>query len=428
MSVIGKPQLRVVNADDLKIPPATRRSVIGPTKYGADTYNSHPATGLTADQLVAIFRQAEQGMPTKQFDCFDDLIEVGGHLRGLINGRIEFVAGCDWVMRPGRDDKPSELAAASLEEQLRNNRGFREFIEHHLTAPHFGIAISNIVWDLIEDTIAPLEFINAAHRRFASPNAQRAHEIWLIAGDTPIEQIALEPGLWAVSKYRHRNPWASGLMRTAAWWEMFKRWAMRDWQVFAEMFGLPLVIGYYEDGSSPATREALLEAVKMIGEDGYAVLSNMTEIVVKDTARPGDSSTVYPKIIMAAEQQQSKLIAGSTTASDTGGDVGSYSLGVVHEARSYSLARADAARIEDMVSRDIGVPFVAYNGFDRAAPPRLKIQIRRDNLERAKVLEVVGSMIEIDEDQIREEFSLRVPAPGKGVKMPAKAPAQPPKS
>lgn len=421
----------ILLSSGIKVTTATRRASTTPQiatgdARGIDTYNSHPAVGLTADALLGMYREAERGIPVRQFDCFDDMIEIDGHLRGLVGGRIEGVSGCDWTLKPGRQDKPSEIAAAALEEQLRHHLGFREFVEHHLEAPHYGIAGTNIVWGVGDGGIvAPAEFRNAAHRRFAAPSAELAGRIMLINGTTARDLVELEPGLWALSRYRGRNPWSSGLMRTAAWWAMFKRWSVRDWQVFAEMFGLPLAIGYYEEGAGPESRAALEEVVKAIGEDGYAVLSNLTEVVIKDTARSGDSSTVYPQIAALAEAQMSKLIAGATLTTDVGGK-GSYALGAVHESRAYNLARADARRVEEMFVRDVGRWFNAWNGFDRAAPPVLKIQIARDNLERAKVLEVVGQIVDLDEDQIREEFSLRKPAPGKGVRFQiVKAPSAP---
>jgi phage gp29-like protein len=439
-ALASQPKLRLVT-DEIRTVKPTRSSVIMPVR-GMDTYNSNPAVGLTADVLVAFYREAEYGRPLRQYDAFEKYgIEPDGHLRGLINGRIESVAGSDWVLKPGRPDKPSELAAAALEDVLRNatrsttpallsasqpaTGGFRDFIEHHLTAPHFGIACTNIVWDLEGGYYIPDDLINAAHRRFASPSMERADEIWLV-NDIGNALVALEPGLWAVSRYRNRNPWAAGLMRTCMWWAMFKRWSVRDWQVFAEMFGLPLAIGYYEEGAGEASRKALAEAVQMIGEDGYAVLSSLTELVIKDTARSGDSSTVFPKIAQMADEEMSKLIVGGTLNTDVAG-VGSYNAATVHESRAYKLERADARRVEEMFTRDIGVPFTKWNGLDRAAPPRLKIQITRDNLERAQVLETLGVALDIDEDQIREEFSLRAPATGKGVRWPTKAAGAPAK-
>lgn len=410
----------LVDVDALPASPPMRTMIAKPFR-NVDTYNIHPGYGLTADALLAYFRTAERGAPVYQFDVFDDLIERDCHLRGLIDGRIQSVAGKDWVLVAGREGHaPSELAARALEAQIKNDLGFRDFLEHQLTAPHFGFAATNLVWDIVDNLVVPVRFVNVAHRRFAAPSQARAGEIMLVAGDSKYELLPLDAGLWAVSRYRHRNPYAAGLMRTGAWPAMFKTWSWRDWQVFADMFGLPLSIGYYEETASRESREALIDAVKSIGEDGFAVLSNATEVVIKDTVRSGDASSVYPAIISLCDAQLSKLIAGATLTTDAGGagSKGSYALGAVHENRQFNLMLSDARRLEEMFVRDIGAPFVAWNGFSDAAPPRLKIAIARETslMERAQVIAVLGEAIEIDEDQLREEFSLRAPSPGRGVK------------
>lgn len=408
------------------LPPVARRVISG--RPGAnETNNTHPGFGLTNEVLVSAFRQAERGNPLRQFDLFDDLKERNGSLRGMLNDRNESVSGCDWVVMPppGRSDPQSVKAALELGQRLENQLQFREFLAHQLDAVPYGIACTSMMWDYVENVAVPTEFKNPAARRFASPSAERADEIWLIDATPGAGRlIQLEYGLWAVSRYRHRNPWAAGLMRTCAVLAMMMGWSVRDWSVFAQMFGLPLAIGYYQEGAGKASRDALEDAVKAIGEDGFAILSSLTELVIKETARGGDSSTVYPQMLRWAEDQIAKLITGGTLNTDVAG-VGSYNAASVHESRSYTMKCNDAKCAEEMFVRDIGRPFVSYNGYDRAAPPRLKIKIKRDALQWAQTIEIIGQAIELDQDQIREDFCLREPAPGRGVKFMATAPPDP---
>ncbi len=370
--------------------------------------------------LLSYYRQAERGAPLRQADCFHDIIEMDPDLRSKINDRIESVSGCDWVVLPGRDDKPSELASSALNERLQNQIQFRTFLTHQLTSVHYGYAATNMAWDLEEGVVTPVQFVNPAARRFAAPDPERTNEIWLIDPERSM-LLELQPGLWATSTYQNilgRNPYSAGLMRSCAVWSMFKRWSVRGWQIFADMFGLPLALGYYQEGAGPASRQALEDAVRAIGQDGYAVLSDLTELVVKETARGGDSSTVYPQIIKTCEEQIAKLLTGGTLNTDVAG-VGSYNAASVHESRSYTMKCYDASVIQEMFVRDIGRTFVAWNGYDRAAPPRLKIKIRRDALQWAQTLEIIGQVIELDPMQMREDFGLREPAEGKGVKFEA---------
>jgi phage gp29-like protein len=305
---------------------------------------------------------------------------------------------------------------------------------HQMTSIPYGYAASNMVWDLEDGVVTPVSFVNPAARRFAAPAPERANELWLVdSAVTGYNLIPLEAGLWATSTYKNilgRNPYAAGLMRSGAIWSMFKRWDVKAWQIFADMFGIPLAIGYYEEFASGPSRNALEDAVRAIGQDGFAILSAATELVVKETARGGDSSTVYPGLIKLCEEQIAKLFTGGTLNTDVSG-VGSYNAASVHESRAYTMKVFYASCIQEMFVRDIGRTFVTYNGYDRAASPRLKIKIRRDALQWAQTLEIIGEVVELDVDQIREDFGLREPAPGRGVKFeatPAPKPGDPAKA
>lgn len=381
-----------------------------------ETYSSHPEQGLTIESLFSYYRQAENGQPTKQFDLFDGLVERHAELRGLLNDRNEDVAGCDWVVipPPGRTDKPSVMAAAILNDSLQNQLQFREFLGHQLTAVPNGFACTNMEWDYVDGAVVPTRFVNPAARRFGAPRSDMADQIMLIDGNSSrFELVDLVPGLWAISRNRFRNPYAAGLMRSCAPWAFFALAGFKDFQVFADMFGLPLAIGYYEEGASGKSRDALEDSVRSIGQDGYAVLSSLTELVIKETARGGDASTIWPTIMQIAESMMTKLITGgslNTDVSSTG--AGSYNAATVHESRAYKMKRHDAKCVEEMFVRDIGRTFIAWNGFDKAAPPMLKIKLTRDELARAQAIEILGQALPISASQIREEFNLREPAVG----------------
>lgn len=407
--------------------PVTRRMVAAPNPRGMQTYSSHPEIGLTVEQLFSYHRQAELGSPIRQFDVWDGLMERHAEMRGMFSERNEDVSGCDFSVLPppDRNDKPSQMAAQALQEFLQYSvsvdvpsptgapaTGFRTWLEWQLTAVPMGYACTNLVWDLVDKLVVPTRFEPIAPRRFAAPSGERANEIWLIdASASPFNLIELQAGLWSVTRYHHRNPFAAGLMRSCAWWVMFALLSFKQWQIFADMFGLPLAIGYYEEGAGEASRLALEDAVRAIGQDGYAVLSALTELVIKETARGGDSSTVYPLIMAAADRQITKLITGGTLNTDVaGGGAGSYNAATVHESREYKMKRRDATRIESTFVDSIGKTFIAWNGMDRAAPPRIKIKIARDELARAQTVEIIGTAFPLSKMQMQEEFNLRNPA------------------
>jgi phage gp29-like protein len=430
MSSLTRPRLRepVALLDENGRPlEATRRLVAHPNPRGMQTYNSHPAAGLTVENIVSYYRSAELGAPTRQCDLFDDLIERLPEMESMFGERNDDIAGCDFaiVPPPDRNDKPSKMAAAALEEHLQHtvstympgskskctSTNFRAWLEHQGTNVPFGYACTNMMWDYVDGLVVPVQFEPIAARRFGAPSADRANEIWLIDGSQgSFKVIELDAGLWSITRRTHRNPWASGKMRGCAWWAFFALTGFKQWQIFADMFGLPLAIGYYEEGAGKRSREKLEEAVRSIGQDGYAVLSALTELVIKETARGGDGSTVYPLIFETALQQIRKGITGGSLNTDTGSTgVGSYNAATVHESRAYKMKRRDATRLEDEFADSIGRWFNIWNGFDRAGVPRLKLKIARDELARAQTIEILGMAMPISKSQMREEFNLRMP-------------------
>lgn len=408
---IRRPMVETGILDATGAPIRRPRGEIAPMDTLQEVWNLHPTFDLTLEGLMSYYRQAERGQPMRQMDAFHDMIELDPDLRSKVNDRIESVAGCDWIVMPGANDKASGVAAETLNEHLQNQIQFRSYLMHQSTSVAMGYAATNMQWDLVERVVVPTVFVNPAARRFGSPTVDRANEIWL-RDDSTAKLVELEPGLWSVSTYRNilgRNTYACGLMRSAAIWSMFKRWAMRSWQVFADMFGIPLAVGYYEEGAAPASKAALENTVRNIGQDGYAVLSALTEVVIKEVARGGDSSTVYPLILKTCEEQIAKLFTGGTLNTDVAG-VGSYNAASVHESRSYTMKMYDAQMLQETFTSSIGAAFVRWNGYDRAAPPRLKIKIRRDALQWAQTLEIIGQAVPLSASQIREDFNLREPA------------------
>ena len=378
-----------------------------------DRWSTHPGTGATPEGLISVFRGAEAGWLSRQADLFDDLIENDGHLRSLIESRISAVSGKEWVIQPGAQDAASIDAAAKLEEVLRDSLNFHEFIEHQLTAPYFGYAASEIDWREDDRNLTvPSWFANAPHARFV---LGALGELRLFNEGDNGEGIELAAGKWVVTTMRHRNLARAGLMRTAAWWAVFKRMSVRDWVIFAEKFGIPHVTGRYQENASPEARAALEQAIRDIGEGGQAVLSELTEIVISDIAqRGGDISSLHPGVVALCEAQMSKLINGATQNVETG-TAGSYAQARVHQARAFSLELADATRLSHVFRQHVGVPFVAYNGgMGGARPPRLHIRVvqEMDPETRVRVASVLANELgaELDGSQLLDELGYKKPA------------------
>ncbi len=380
----------------------------------------HPGYGLTPERVNRIFRESEAGDLRELADLYDDLIESDGHLRAQFESRISAVSGKGITIQPGGTTDTDKAAAEILEQALlHSDLDFIVHLEHHLEAAFKGWSATEIVWGLRAHAgrlaWVPVELDDIEHRRFLFRARGGSERNELLLATRTIERgESLLPGQWVISKARHSNLARSGLFRTCAWWCLFKRLSVRDWIVFAEIFGIPLLVGYYEQGATPEAKEALEIGLRDIGEGGRAILSDLTKIAISDIPqRSGDGGGVHERIVARCDAEISKLISGATLNVESGGP-GSFALGRVHQDRSFDLQVADAARLQRTWHRFIARPFMRFNGFEEmgAKTPKLNIQVAHtlDPKTRTDILDTLGENgIHVDGWHVAEQMGFRRP-------------------
>jgi phage gp29-like protein len=374
-----------------------------------DRITSLSTTAMSLATLLDSYDDADAGYPETMLDLFDARVQADCHLRGLLTARRESVARRRWVVQETGDTEEDKRAAQRLDAALRNAPKFTAVLEHQLSANGQGYALSEIEWDYLDGMILPVRFANPPHRRFVFDK----HDDPLIRMSvTDIEGDALIADKWW---YTHRTDArtvsATGLLRSTAIWSHFKSLGMRDWLVLADRFGLPYVTGRYEEQASPESKAVLERAVSALGTDGYAVMSDLCEIVIHEMKGGASKDDIHGSIVQECDLQMSKLIAGATLLTETTGQA-SYAIGRVHQSRGFNLLLGDAEWLADSFVESISKPFVRLNGL-KANPPRLKIYLQLDVsvLEQCKIASLCANELglEIDEEQLRDITLLRRP-------------------
>ncbi len=390
-----------------------------------DRVTRHPGFGLDVQTVVQIYRGAEFGWPMDQCDMFADVRENDGHLRSILEARNLAVSGKKRQIMAGGNEKIDAVAADVLEDAMRETN-FSDLIAHLLGTRPDGYAGSEIDWREIDGDFVPTWFVNVPCRRFKFDEGDRP--VLLSRGN--FEGEALRPGHWVFGRNAPSGIVArAGLMRTATWFALFKRWSWRDWVIYAEKFGIPLVLGKYEQDATEEDKDELETAVTDIGEAGQATMSKSTEVEIKEAAQGAASNNLHSGIVSEANNEMSKLITGSTLTVEQGGP-GSFALGKVHADRSFDLILADAEFVQDRFREDIARPFMHFNGFGDAAVPKLVIHVVQQSapLTRAQVAAKLHEMgLKLDTEQLREEFQFRAP-PSDARALPPAAPKAAPAS
>ena len=395
-----------------------------------DAWIDHPGYAVSPQGIVAAFRQAEVGEPRIQCDLFDDLIENDSHLRNLFEQREQAVAGKPWVIQSDGSEGDSELGAKVLADVLRR-LPMIEVFQHLLTFNRYGWSCAEIDWGtaVIDGRIwiVPTWIAPVPARRFKISSLGIApggvDDLRLYTDVSRPQGDELRADKWIV--LRRSGTWVSraGLMRTAAWPAMAKRFGFRDWLVYSQRFGLPLPIVEYKKGEEDDDEiEVAKEVVRKIGSDGGAVIPDSLKLEFHDATRGNaENSKSHGGLIAHCNAEMSKLVNGSTLSNDNTSSGGaSYALGEVHDSVRWDNVMFDAERLQEAVRTQLAAPFMRFNNLLGNAP-LLRIQVVRDltpearSVIAARLKNELG--IEVSTAQLRQELGFREPS-GEGDKAP----------
>lgn len=367
---------------------------------------------LTPEKLNWILRLADWGSPIQLVDMYESTVLADGHTRGLYEQRLDEVC-VGWSWRAG-DARQGSLQAAKEIDEATQQIDMEGAIEHLALQPFYGYAYAELAWISRPDGIqVPAEIVCVPHRRFVFDEQSRPR-LTSEKNSFPGDALDRRPGSsWLRAETRRwRRQVQAGILRTVAWWALFKRMSVRDWLIFAEKFGIPMIIGKPGDDDSETTRKALKETITALGTEGRAILGGKATIEVLNQAlRAGSGDHLHPAIVSLANSEISKIITAGTLTSDVGGP-GSFALGQVHADRAHKLSLADARRIGNVFRRDIGREFLIRNRLlDKAAAPYLHLNVQKLSLlTDAQVLKTLVSCgLPISIGQVREKFEYRAP-------------------
>lgn len=393
----------------------------------ADRWAAHPGRGLTVARIVQILGMAERGWTPPLCDLFNDILGRDPDLRCVYDMVISGVAGQPWLVRPG-GDAPEDLEAAdALGQALRKVPNIRATFSHLLTARAWGWAATEILWDDVDGNIVPIWFENVHHRRilFDELGAPRLRTKDGSDGGTP-----LAPFRWLYREQAHTtlSPALGGLLCAAMWPVLLKANAIRDLALYLEKYGLPTPVGTYASDTPPEEKTVLIDVVSKLGTNNYGVFHESCKIN-SIAASGGSVADTHGAAIDLYNAQISKLITFGTLTSGEGTSTGSYALGAVHENGLMRTLNGEGREVGDLLEQQLGIPFVRWNKFGKAKPPRVEFQITQHltPLDRLEIF--VRSKNEmgcaIDADQYRTELQLKQPT-GEQLGGEAPAPKEPP--
>lgn len=334
---------------------------------------------LTPQRLGDLMRGADQGETRSLYECFEE-IERDPQISRLLFRRRSLVCGAELTISAPADADPKAEQAAELCRQLilggKGKDGISDLGQglYDLTdAIGKAVAVSQIVWDLDGGTWAPKRLVRWPQQEliFGTPAGagryqQDEDDLRIACEEARVEGKRLSDfpaGTWIVHRQKAwSQPLArAALMRSVAWYFLFKRFGIRDWSIFLERFGIPPRIGKYAPGADDAARSALWSAVRSLGKDHAAIMPDTASIEIIETkASSSAAGSPHKELASYCDDQIAVAIMGSTMAT-TQGDRGARSAKEAFSVEEYEQLQLDASNLASTIRTQLCGPIVRYN-------------------------------------------------------------------
>lgn len=380
-----------------------------------NAWREYVADGLTPVRLAGILKEADAGDLRRQAELFDQIEERDAHIIGEISKRRNIILDADFDLTPASDDAGDVKIAEDVEKMFENITDWADVLVSLQDSVGKGFSAIELEWDVSEGQAVVENFKFIEQKRFLFMDlAGILSTVPRLVTDVDVMGTEIPAWKMMLHKYGGKSGHAvnAGLYRICAWWYLFKNYAIKDWVVFCEVYGMPLRLGKYDQGASEGDINALEIAVRTLGSDAAGVISKATEIEFITSSKGAVSTDLYENLASFGNKEMSKAILGATLTADSDGK-GSYALGNVHNDVRIDLINADARAVAATIRTQLIRPYVGFNyGWDARVPNYTGRYKKEDLKEHAEMLDKFADRMDIPVSHVREKY--HIPEPQKG--------------
>lgn len=386
-------------------------------------FPSYPSNGLTPERLTAIFKEADTGDVSRQAELFEEMLQKDPKLFGMFQTRKLAVTREEYEIIGGADDANGKNIREYVKDVIDNCRNWRGggtvtngilnpvgALDGMLDAVPKGFSALWIEWEQSEGSVwfNKLHWLHQKNFRFGRPSDARGdlNEIRRLIDGNIMEGVPLEPNKWIISVIQAHSghPARGSVLRTCAFWYLFKNFGAKAFVIFAEIFGIPFRVGKYGQGAGPDEIKALKSALQSIGIDASAVLPESTLIEFPEPPQKGTNVDIHERLINASDSQMAFAVLGHTgTSQSTPGKLGSED--AAQEVK-YDLIQSDALALSHIISDQLIRPLVDFQFGPQEEYPYYKILLKKpeDLLQEIQIDEKLGAIVPLSRDYFYERY------------------------
>lgn len=391
-----------------------KAEIAGPSTMGVrQVISGHPSRGLTPQKLAGILLGAEVGDPVSFLELAEDMEEKYLHYLAVLGQRKRAVAQLEITVEAAEDAGPQAEHAELVRDWLDRDELEDELFDM-LDALGKGFSVIEIVWDTSANQWMPERLEWRDPRWFDFDRGDGRTPLLRVDAGRP-EPLAPFKFITHTHKAKSGLPIRGGLARAAAWAYLFQNYALKDWVAFAEIFGLPLRVGRYDNGETEDNIRLLARAVAMIGSDAAAVFPKSMDVEFfgsKEGGGGGGSGDLFDKLCAYLDRQVSKAVVGQTATTDA--DTGGLGSGKEHGEVRQDIKLSDAKQLAGSINRQLVRPLIDLNFGPQRGYPRVRVGLA-ESVDIEKRMPAIESFVRmggrVSAGEVRDRLGLEDPGP-----------------
>ena len=334
-------------------------------------------------------REGEAGDARRYLELAEAMEEKYLRYQAVLGVRKRAVSQLEIAVEAAGEDAPSRRSADLVTEWLRREELEDELFDL-LDALGKGYSVTEILWETSAKQWLPARLAWRDPRWFTFDRASQSQ----LRLRTESDSEDLPPFKFICHKHRAKSglPIRGGLARGAAWAYLFTNYALKDWAIFAEVYGQPLRLGKYPPEATQEDKDVLRRAVANIGADAGAIVPTtmLLEFVQASSSGGGKGPDLYRELCRYWDEHVTLAVLGQNLTTEVKG--GSFAAAAVHDRVRGDIMRSDARQLAATLNRDLVRPLVNLNFGPQKAYPRLILGLP-DEWSKEKV-EAVGAMVD----------------------------------
>lgn len=390
-------------------------------------WSTYPSHGLTPESLVGLLQEADQGNLSRQMELMSEIEQKDPHIFSCYNRRKRSVLKRKWqIIAADTKEAIYKQHAEYINKVVLGIKDFQDVRFDALDAVGKGFSVQQIMWKIDAANNVYIDRFESVHQKnfrggLATDPKSDLNVLRRLTDEALADGVELERNKWFIPiiKAVSGNIGSAGLLRTNAWYYLFKNFDVKAWVQFAEVYGLPLRVGKYGAGAGEKEKEDLLSALRSIGQDASAIISDSTKIEFVEAISKAASFDSFEKLADYSDKQNSKAILGHSASVDsTAGKLGGEQTA---DDAIYDIIESDAFAFDTAFNNRVITPLTIFQFGEQEYYSKFQTIVVPPK-DRKTELDLMNSFQQpLSKKFYYESIGFPVPEEGEEVVMPAPA-------